>query len=234
MFSVVTLFRDILFFAAYVSVSSSFPEPLSKEEEEYYIDRYCNHKDDSARTKLIEHNLRLVAHIARKYIKSGTELDELISVGSIGLVKAVSSFMPKKGQLGNYASRCIENEILMFLRYERKYATFETSLEEPVCFDADGNEVSLGDRLYSDDDVQENAERCYVHAKLLAASDKVLDKREQDVIYLRYGFNGKQPLTQREIAKVLNVSRSYVSRIEKKALKKLQKELIKDNFSPYV
>lgn len=224
MFSFVSFIKDMLFFAAYVNIGASFPEPLSKEEEAHFIDLCCNHNDENARVKLIEHNLRLVAHIAKKYIKSGVELDELISIGSMGLVKAVSTFEPSKGNLATYASRCIENQILMFMRRERKRNMYETSFDTPVGHDSDGNEVTIGDKLGSDpDEVQKDAYRSILREKLIAASNEVLTDREKTVISLRYNLDGEKPLAQREVAKKLNVSRSYVSRIEKRALTKLSK-----------
>ena len=224
MFSVIEFFREILFLVGYVSTSSSFPEPLPKEEEARLINLYCNNGDREAHAKLVEHNLRLVAHISKKYIKTGLELDELISIGAIGLVKAVSTFKPDKGSLSAYASRCIENEILMFMRTERKRSAYEVSIDDPMGQDSDGNEVTLSDRLYSDgDDVQEKAYRQVYRERLEKAAQTVLDERERAVIDMRYNLNGEKPLTQLEVAQKLNVSRSYVSRIEKKALKKLSK-----------
>ncbi len=224
MFSVIEFFREILFLAGYVSTSSSFPEPLPKEEEARLISLYCNNGDREAHAKLVEHNLRLVAHISKKYIKTGLELDELISIGAIGLVKAVSTFKPDKGSLSAYASRCIENEILMFMRTERKRSAYEVSIDDPMGQDSDGNEVTLSDRLYSDgDDVQEKAYRQVYRERLEKAAQTALDERERAVIDMRYNLNGEKPLTQLEVAEKLHVSRSYVSRIEKKALKKLGK-----------
>lgn len=224
MFSVIEFFREILFLVGYVSTSSSFPEPLPKEEEARLINLYCNNGDREAHAKLVEHNLRLVAHISKKYIKTGLELDELISIGAIGLVKAVSTFKPDKGSLSAYASRCIENEILMFMRTERKRSAYEVSIDDPMGQDSDGNEVTLSDRLYSDgDDVQEKAYRQVYRERLEKAAQTALDERERAVIDMRYNLNGEKPLTQLEVAQKLNVSRSYVSRIEKKALKKLSK-----------
>ena len=224
MFSVIEFFREILFLAGYVSTSSSFPEPLPKEEEARLINLYGNNGDREAHAKLVEHNLRLVAHISKKYIKTGLELDELISIGAIGLVKAVSTFKPDKGSLSAYASRCIENEILMFMRTERKRSAYEVSIDDPMGQDSDGNEVTLSDRLYSEgDDVQEKAYRQVYRERLEKAAQTALDERERAVIDMRYNLNGEKPLTQLEVAQKLNVSRSYVSRIEKKALKKLSK-----------
>ena len=229
MFSLLGFIREMLIFAGYMNSGSSFPEPLSKAEEAKLFILCYEKNDEQARAKLIEHNLRLVSHIAKKYIKTGVESDELISIGAIGLVKAVSTFKPEKGSLSAYASRCIDNEIRMFLRSERKHSTIEVSLEEPVGRDSDGNEVTIGDRLSSEaEDVEEKAFRHVFRERLETAIENCLDERERRVIELRYNLTGKKPLTQREVAKQLNVSRSYVSRIEKKALSKLNKVISKN------
>ena len=226
MVSLLAFMREMLIFAGYLGSGAAFPEPLDKEEEARLIDRCCTKGGEEARTKLIEHNLRLVSHIAKKYTNTGVEADELISIGAIGLVKAVSSFMPEKGVLATYASRCIENEIRMFLRSERKHSNIEVSLEEPVGRDSDGNEVTLGDRISSEaEDLQESAFRHMFRERLEVAIAQSLDEREKRVIELRYSLNGNKPLAQREVAKLLDVSRSYVSRIEKRALLKLNKAL---------
>lgn len=220
----VDFIREILLLAGYMSTGNSFPEPLSKEEEAELIALYCEHNDDAARVKLIEHNLRLVSHITKKYLKTGVEQDELISIGALGLVKAVGTYKSQKGTLTTYASCCIENEIRMFLRTERKHTNAEVSLEEPVGRDSDGNEVTIGDRIGTDDeDVQDCAFRHIFRERLENAINTVLDDREKTVIELRYSLCGDKPLAQREVAEKLGVSRSYVSRLEKKALKKLEK-----------
>lgn len=223
-----SLARDIFFLAGYVGSKNSFPEPMTKGEEEYWLDR-LNKGDKEARTRLIEHNLRLVAHIAKKYASARRDTDDLISIGSVGLIKAVSTYNDKKGStLATYAARCIENEILMSLRAEKKQAG-EVSLSEPIGVDKDGNNISLAEVLGSDpDDVQRRAELTIATEQLDRAIKGSLTKRERAVVELRYGLNGAHPMAQREIAALMGISRSYVSRIEKKALGKLGKVLYYD------
>lgn len=200
--------------------SSSFPEPLSKNEESYYLEK-MNEGDEDARNILIEHNLRLVAHIVKKYQATG-ENDDLISIGTIGLIKGISSYnTTKKTRLATYVARCIENEILMSIRKDKKYAN-QVSLNEPIGFDSDGNEVSLMDVLQSDsEDICEKIDRENMILKLYNSIKTSLNDRDREIIRLRYGLCGANPLPQREVAKKLGISRSYVSRIEKKALIKL-------------
>ncbi len=200
--------------------SGSFPEPLSEEEEILYLEKY-RAGDEDARNILIERNLRLVAHIVKKYAGSG-ENDDLISVGTIGLIKGITSFnADKKTKLATYASRCIENEILMSLRHDKKFQC-QVSLSEPIGYDGEGNEVTLIDVLQSDnEDICERLDLDSMIEKLYGKIKNSLQKREQEIIRLRYGLCGCDPLTQREVAKILGISRSYVSRIEKKALGKL-------------
>ncbi|MBR6767212.1 MAG: RNA polymerase sporulation sigma factor SigK [Clostridia bacterium] len=205
----------------HLSSRSSFPMPLEKAEEQKLIERMFD-GDSEAAGKLIEHNLRLVAHIAKKYTQSGTDQDDLISIGSMGLIKAVHTFRPEAGKLTTYASRCIENEILMHLRANRKNKNF-VPLGECVGTDKDGNEVQLGDLLGTDPDiVSEAAETAIESVRALKLMDKVLDEREVQVLRYRYGLDGQEPLAQHQVAEKLGISRSYVSRIEKKALCKLR------------
>jgi len=213
--------KDLLFFAGYISTKTSFPLPLTPKEEKEYLIKFKN-GDEKAKNILIERNLRLVAHIAKKYNGSNIDQDDLISVGSIGLIKGINSFNMDRGtQLATYASRCIENEILMFIRSNKK-VNKEISLNEPIGTDKEGNEISLVDILGTDaDSVTDQVEIRLKIEKLYKRISKVLDKREKAVIELRYGLYGLMPLTQMKIAKRLNISRSYVSRIEKKALCKL-------------
>lgn len=215
------LFREIFFFAAYVNTNSSFPPPLKPEEEAQCL-RLCAAGDEEARAKLIEHNLRLVAHIAKKYAVSGRETDDVISIGTIGLIKAVSTYKGNKGTtLATYAARCIENEILMSVRAEKKQQG-EVSLYDPIGTDRDGNEISLSDVLGSDpEQVQNDVELNLSKEQLRRYIGKALTDRERLVIELRYGICGGRCLAQREVADLLDISRSYVSRIEKKALQKL-------------
>ena len=200
--------------------SSSFPEPLSETEERAYLEK-MNEGDEEARNILIEHNLRLVAHIVKKYQAAG-ENDDLISIGTIGLIKGISSYnTTKKTRLATYVARCIENEILMSIRHDKKFQN-QVSLNEPIGFDGEGNEVSLMDVLQSDnEDICERIDRENMIVKLYNKIKDTLNDRDRQIIQLRYGLCGMNPLPQREVAKKLGISRSYVSRIEKKALIKL-------------
>lgn len=215
------LFSDLLFFAAYVGTTNTFPEPLNAQEEHACIERMIK-GDADARDILIEHNLRLVAHIAKKYIRAGRDCDDIISIGTIGLIKAVSTYDPAKGvALSSYASRCVENEILMSLRVEKKQVS-EVSFGEPIGMDGDGNDIALSDILGTDPDtVIDEVQRRMDADRIRRILRQCLTKRERTVIELRYGLGGEFRMTQREVAKVLGISRSYISRIEKKAMSKL-------------
>lgn len=215
------MLSDLLFLAAYVGNSNAFPEPLSAQEERDCI-RRMQAGDQSARDELIEHNLRLVAYIARKYIRAGRDGDDVVSIGIVGLIKAVSTYDPAKGvALSSYASRCVENEILMSLRVEKKQVG-EVSLNEPIGTDSDGNDVSLSDILGTDADVVVDEVQSRMDTERVnRAMQRVLNNRERTVISLRFGLGGRYRMTQREIASLLGISRSYISRIEKKALQKL-------------
>ena len=201
-------------------LSGSFPEPLTETEEAYYLEQFKG-GDEDARNILIERNLRLVAHIVKKYSAAG-ENDDLISIGTIGLIKGISSFdTKKKTKLATYVARCIENEILMSIRHDKKFAN-QVSLSEPIGFDSEGNEVSLMDVLQSEnEDICEKIDRDNMIERLYKKIKSTLAFREQEIIRLRYGLCGAEPKTQREVAMLLGISRSYVSRIEKKALGKL-------------
>ncbi len=222
--------RSIFVFAGCVHERSGLPKKLDPSEEERLTAILLggDEKDRAAvRDTLIEHNLRLVAHIAKKY-RHGRDIDDLISIGSIGLIKAVNTFSPSRGKsLAAYAGRCIENEILMALRQERK-RTGEVSLEEPIGCDRDGNEITVGDVLSAEGDVAEDVERRIDIERMRRVVDAVRDEREKQVIILRFGLDGGDPLPQREVGKRLGISRSYVSRIEKKALEGLQKALSRE------
>ena len=204
---------------------ASFPKPLSDEEESEYIQR-CKDGDTQARDLLIEHNLRLVAHIAKKYTTSGriasVDFDDIISIGSIGLIKAIDSFNSgKSARLATYAARCIENEILMYIRSSKKYSN-DIFLQDPIGHDFDGNEITVMDMVKSDDDpVPDEVSDKIDITRMMRKIDEVLDEREREIIRLRYAVCGGEEMTQREIASMLGISRSYVSRIEKKALKKI-------------
>lgn len=203
-------------------MSSSFPQPLTSNEEEYYLKRF-EEGDLEAKNTLIVRNLRLVAHIAKKYSGTGCSSDDLISIGTIGLIKAINTYSSKRAaRLSTYASKCIENEILMCIRSDKKLK-LEISLNEPIGTDKDGNEINFNDILGSDPDEILNG----IHLKmqiqsLYKALSHTLTNREKLIIIKRYGIFDEEPLTQRELAKELGISRSYVSRIEKKAIEKLK------------
>ena len=214
----------IVIFALHVTAASSFPQPLSAKEE-----RECFEKmtagDKTARAKLIEHNLRLVAHIIKKYYGNSAEQDDLISIGTIGLIKAVSTFDYEKGaRFATYASRCIENEILMYFRNKKKYAQ-DVSFTEPIDSDKDGNTLSLIDIMADERSVAEDIEDKLRDERLYKVIGDTVSLREKEIIYLRYGLDGRRSYTQREVAKHLGISRSYVSRIEKKALETLREHM---------
>lgn len=200
----------------------TFPKPLTAEEERLYLKRY-EEGDQEARKVLIERNLRLVAHVAKKYQGSDEDSDDLISIGTIGLIKAVATFdNSKNNRLATYAARCIDNELLMMLRM-RKKTSREVSLYEPIGMDKEGNEINLLDIIEGENvDVPEIMDLEADTRRLYQILHKVLSEREQEVLRLRYGLFGEEEKTQREIAQRLNIPRSYVSRIEKTALKKLK------------
>ena len=203
----------------------SFPQPLSAAQETVYLRQYQN-GDMHARDILIERNLRLVAHIVKKYMNSGKETDEMISVGIVGLVKAVNTYNFEKGsRLATYAARCIDNELLMLMRGDRKLSR-EVSLYDPIGTDKEGNEISLLSILeQEDEDIIDQLDKKQSLRKLSKILSKVLTPREYFVVIRRYGLYGHHETTQRELAEQLNISRSYVSRIEKKALEKLRFQL---------
>lgn len=199
----------------------SFPKPLSAAEEREYIDRWLS-GDLEARNKLVEHNLRLVVHIIKKYYTQISDQDDLISIGTIGLIKGISNFRPDRGvRLATYASKCVENEILMHFRSQKKSAG-DLSLSESIEMDGDGNSLSLMDILSQEDDMFECISVQETSRQLRCFVDTELSLREAEIIKMRYGLCGKPPLTQREVALACGISRSYVSRIEKKALEKLK------------
>ncbi len=227
--NLLTLLKNLIIFSSYMTEKSSFPKPLSKEKEQEYLVLSAK-GDKDAKEILVKHNLRLVAHIAKKYANYGDN-DELISIGSIGLIKAVESFKSDKGtSLATYASRCIENEILMTMRTTKKHRS-NVSLNEPIGVDKDGNELVIMDMLESDQNVIEDVENSIMLEKLTAITKSVLDKREYEIIKMRYGLENTGALTQREVAKKFNISRSYVSRIEKKALEKIKKSVNKEDLT---
>lgn len=223
----ISLIGSSVFMVSYVTGSSSFLKPLSAEEEAKYIEAYQN-GDTTAKNKLIEHNLRLVAHIAKKYTLKGYDSDDIISIGTIGLIKAISSFKPEKGAaLGTYAARCIENEIRMTVRSGKK-TMGEVLLQDPIGKDKDGNEITLIDKLSNDEESvfdEVNLKLCI--SELYKQMKTALEQRERKVLELRYGLCGSDVLTQKEISDLMGISRSYVSRIEKKAIGKLFKRMSK-------
>ena len=214
------LFANCLFFILSIS-GGSFPPPLSAKEEREHLEKYAN-GDEDARNILIERNLRLVAHVIKKYYTSQQEQEDLISIGSIGLIKAINTYKPGKGtRLATYAARCIENEILMHFRAAKKCAG-EVSLSDALDTDADGNSLSLIDVVSCEDLRLEKIENLDTEEKLYKLLDECLDAREREIIILRYGLYDAVPKTQHEIAEKCNISRSYVSRIEKRALEKMR------------
>ena len=218
------LISEAWFLFCHMANRSSFPRALTPAEEREIVAR-MQADDGEARGLLIEHNLRLVAHIAKKYAGSGIDQDDLVSIGSIGLIKAVKSFRPESGRLATYAARCIENEILMALRSNRK-TKGDVSLNAPVGADKEGNEIMLSDILGTDENEVPDAVALRIESgRALLAVREALDPRERAVILMRYGLAGGEPHSQQEIAAVLGISRSYVSRIEKKALEKMKKKL---------
>ena len=222
----------LMFFHGYVNEAGSFPKPLKHDEEEKLVEQMLS-GDKSAREKLINHNLRLVVHVAKKYSQSA-EADDLISVGSIGLIKAIDSFKPDKGsQLSTYASRCIENEILMLLRANKKHKVC-MSIDETIGMDKDGGELTLRDIIpqkEEDDPDKIVIKRVYIE-QVKDKMEKYLDEREFKIVSLRYGLIDGIEHTQQEVAKIMNISRSYISRIEGKAIKMLQKEFQEFNIDP--
>ena len=206
-----------------------FPDPLSSEEEKKYLDDYLNNNDKDARNKLIEHNLRLVAHVVKKYETTRNDTDDLISIGIIGLIKGIDTFSHKHNtRLATYCARCIDNEILMHFRNDKKNNK-NISIDESIGFDKDGNEITFMEILKTPK--PDFAEDIHIqnNIKLLGKYMDILSDREKTIIIKRYGLNNTDELTQKEIAKELNISRSYVSRIEKRALTKLLREFIRNN-----
>ena len=215
------LFKRNLF---YVGGSDALPPPLSKDEEEDLLKK-LNNGDEKIRSTLIERNLRLVVYIARKFENTGVYVEDLISVGTIGLIKAVNTFNPeKKIKLATYASRCIENEILMYLRRNSKVKA-EISFYEPLNIDWDGNELLLSDILGTENDTVYNLIEDEVDRQLLFMALKSLNDREKEIVKLRFGLNGTREKTQKEVADMLGISQSYISRLEKKIIKRLKKEI---------
>ena len=217
----------MLLLALHLDPATAFPDPLTAEEEKEFIEKMLK-GDKAAKSVLVEKNLRLVAHVIKKYYSAEPDNDELISVGTVGLIKAVNSFDPVKGvRLSTYAARCIDNEILMYFRNRRKKA-LDISFDEPIETDSEGNPLTLMDIIAEEDKtfdeiwLKTNTQRLYVFI------DEMEDEREKTIIILRYGLNGEKPLTQNDIAKMFGISRSYVSRIETRCLKKLRRRFEKE------
>ncbi len=217
--------QSAVFLVGYISNNSLFPEPLSSSEEQYYLELLKN-GDEEARNILIERNLRLVAHVCKKYSTTNTDLDDLISIGTIGLIKGINSFDNSKGvKLATYVSRCIDNEILMYLRSTKKLGA-EVFLEDPIGKDKDDNTVTLQEVLENNErNIEDEVDLKFKIKKLYQKMKEILKIREKTILELRFGLDGNKPKTQNEIAKSMGISRSYVSRIETKAIEKLAKEI---------
>lgn len=212
---------SIFYLALHITAPNSFPPPLTAKEEAELIEK-MQQGDNGAKNKLIEHNLRLVAHIIKKYYSNTSDQDDLISIGTIGLIKAVSTFKPdKKIRLATYAARCIENEVLMYFRSTKKSAS-DLHFGDPIDTDKDGNSLTLIDVVADDVNIADEIDKKLKLEKLKVLLETRLDDREKEIIKLRYGIGGEDPLTQKEVAAILGISRSYVSRIETSALKKLR------------
>ena len=204
----------------FVGSTDVLPGPLSREEEERYVNMFLE-GDMKARDKLIEHNLRLVVFLAKKYENTKIDLEDLVSIGTIGLIKGVNTYQNDKNiKLATYASRCIDNEILMYLRKTKRKRT-EVSFEDSLSFDAEGNELHLEDVLGTEEDIVTKPIEDELDKYLMYKEVANLDERDREIIELRYGLNGKKEMTQKEVAKLLGISQSYISRIEKKVIKKI-------------
>ncbi len=204
----------------YLGSSDTLPPPLTKEEEIYYVEQ-SQKGDQKSRDKLIEHNLRLVVFLAKKYENTKVDLEDLVSIGTIGLIKGVNTYrLDKNIKLATYASRCIDNEILMYLRKTKRKRT-EVSFEDSLSFDADGNELHLEDVLGTEKDIVTKGLEEELDKHILYQEVSKLEGRDKEIIEYRYGLNGKKELTQKEVANLLGISQSYISRIEKKVIKKL-------------
>ncbi len=222
--NILTVISNMLCLLLHIADTSVFPKPLSKKEENAALERLKN-GDESAKKLLIERNLRLVAHIIKKYYANYSEQDDLISIGTIGLIKGINSFKPEKGtKLATYCAKCIENEILMYFRNNKKLSQ-EISFTDPIDTDSEGNPLTLMDIIAVDDTIVDDIDTKNKLIRLSEIVNKISDPRDKLILVKRYGLNGEMPLTQREIAKELNISRSYVSRIEKRLLGEIKDEL---------
>ncbi len=217
---------NLICFALHVTNSGSFPKPLSTKQEKEFLDKMAN-GDEKAREKLIIHNLRLVAHVVKKYPNCTTEQDDLISIGTVGLIKGISSYKQTKGtRLATYAAKCIENEILMHFRSLKKIEK-DVYIDDPIDTDREGNILTLMDIISEDNDIVDDIDTKIKCTKIKRYVLEIEDDREREIIISRYGLFGEKEQTQNEIAKRLNISRSYVSRIEKKVLSNLKQRLLK-------
>ena len=215
--------ENLLYFALHLSNNGSFPPPLSAEKERECFKRWKD-GDTSAKDELIEHNLRLVAHVIKKYSSGNNDQDDLISIGTIGLIKAINTFNSEKGiRLATYAARCIENEILMHFRNLKKTAQ-DVSISDPIDIDSEGNPLTLMDIIYREDTIADDIDLKIKSEYLKKFISEIKEERERKIIIMRYGMDGNKPLTQREVAKALKISRSYVSRLEKKVLENMRKK----------
>ncbi|EOS56734.1 MULTISPECIES: RNA polymerase sporulation sigma factor SigK [unclassified Anaerotruncus] len=231
MFSLFAYLCDLLYFALHVTGTGSFPRPLTAKEERECLEQIAL-GDEAAKARLIEHNLRLVAHIIKKYYSTFKDQDDLISIGTIGLIKAVSTFKPEKSvRFATYASRCIENEVLMHFRNKKKSAQ-DVYISDPIDTDKDGNSLTLMDVMSEEDNIVDCIDLHIKSEQLYQFIGTALDERERQIIVMRYGLGGNRPLTQREVAKKLDISRSYVSRIEKKAISVLRGRFEKEGAFP--
>ena len=213
----------------YIGGNDVLPPPLDSDSEAEHIRKLIEEKDNDSRSKLIEHNLRLVVYIAKKFDNTGVGVEDLISIGTIGLIKGINTFNPTKNiKLATYASRCIENEILMYLRKNSK-TKMEVSIDEPLNVDWDGNELLLSDILGTDEDIISKDIENEVERKLLYKAIEKLNNREKIIVQMRYGLNNinEEEMTQKEVADSLGISQSYISRLEKKKIKRLKKEIVK-------
>ncbi len=223
-----SLLGHIIFITLHLNTSSSFLPPLTSKEEKELLKKMAD-GDEKAKQKLIEHNLRLVAHIIKKYYSNYCDQEDLISIGTIGLIKGINSFDVEKGaRLATYAARCIENEILMYFRASKKNS-HEVFMSEPIESDSDGDALTLMDVICSEENLSENIENKIKSEQLYKYLKEIENTREFDILVLRYGLNGERPLTQREIAKQMKISRSYVSRLEKKGIDILKEKFNIDN-----
>ena len=219
------ILSNMFYLILHVTDTDAFPKPLSKKEERELLIQHSK-GNEAARKKLIEHNLRLVAHIVKKYYANYSDQDDLISIGTIGLIKGINSFNNEKGtKLATYCARCIENEILMYFRNTKKISQ-EISISEPIDVDSEGNPLTLMDIIATDDTIVDDIDTKAKLIKLVTLVDNLKDPRDKEIIIKRYGLDGNKPLTQKEIADMINISRSYVSRIEKRVLEDLKKSIL--------